>query len=92
MGVIYNWNRYEGNYECSYHPNDEGEATNIGRRFVTLTYCEDIIEWLKQDVLERRIYPESLTSIVRAYVESLEKDILCEDATETRLKEMLWKK
>ena len=78
--------------ECSYHPNDESEATNIGRRFITLSYYEDIIEWLKQDVLERRIYPESLTSIVRAYVESLEKDILCEDATETRLKEMLWKK
>ena len=75
--------------ECSYHPNEESEATNIGRRFITLTYYEDIIEWLKQDVLERRIYPESLTSIVRAYVESLEKDILCEDKTDTWRKDML---
>ena len=75
--------------ECSYHPNDESEATNIGRRFITLSYYEDIIEWLKQDVLERRIYPESLTSIVRAYVEALEKDILCEDKTDTWRKDML---
>ena len=75
--------------ECSYHPNEESEATNIGRRFITLTYYEDIIEWLKQDVLERRIYPESLTSIVRAYVESLEKDIFCEDKTDTWRKDML---
>ena len=77
--------------ECSYHPNDESEATNIGRRFVTLTYCEDIIGWLKQDVLEPRIYPESLTSIVRAYVDSLEKDIFCENKTEAWRKDMLCK-
>ena len=76
--------------ECSYHPNDESEATNIGRRFVTLSYYEDIIEWLKQDVLELRIYPESLTSIVRAYVESLKKDIFCEDKTDTWRKDMLF--
>jgi hypothetical protein len=75
--------------ECSYHPNNEDEATNIGRRFITLTYYEDIIEWLKQDVLERRIYPESLTSIVRAYVESLEKDIFCENKTDAWRKDML---
>lgn len=75
--------------ECSYLPNDEGEATNIGRRFVTLTYNEDIIEWLKQDILELRIYPESLTSIVRPYVESLEKDIFGEDKNDTWQKDML---
>lgn len=77
--------------ECSYHPNNEDEATNIGRRFVTLSYCGDIIEWLKQDVLERRIYPESLTSVVRAYVESLEKDVLNEDAINTWQKNLLCK-
>lgn len=77
--------------ECSYHPNNEDEATNIGRRFVTLSYCCDIIEWLKQDVLERRIYPESLTSVVRAYVESLEKDVLNEDAINTWQKNLLCK-
>ena len=75
--------------KCSYRPDDEDEATNIGRRYVALTYCEDIIEWLKQDVLDIRIYPESLTSIVRAYVEALEKDILCEDLSETWRKDML---
>lgn len=77
--------------EISYHPNDESEATNIGRRFVALTYYEDIIEWLKRDILELRIYPESLTSVVRAYIESLEKDIFCEDATDTWQKDMLCK-
>lgn len=75
--------------ENSYRPDDESEATNIGRRFVALSYYEDIIEWLKRDVLELRIYPESLTSVVRAYVESLEKDILCEDITDTWRKDML---
>ena len=75
--------------ECSYRLNDEYKATNIGRRFVALTYHEDILEWLKQDILELRIYPESLTSIVRAYVEALEKDILCEDKTDTWRKDML---
>ena len=75
--------------ECSYHPNNEDEATNIGRRFITLTYYKDIIEWLKQDVLERRIYPESLTSIVRAYVVSLEKDIFCENKTDAWRKDIL---
>ena len=75
--------------ENSYHPNNESEATNIGRRFVALTYYEDILEWLKRDVLELRIYPESLTSVVRAYVESLEKDIFCEDATDRWRKDML---
>ncbi|MCR5850413.1 MAG: PD-(D/E)XK nuclease family protein [Bacteroidaceae bacterium] len=75
--------------ECSYRPDNEDEATNIGRRFVSLTYYEDIIEWLKQDILDLRIYPESLTSIVRAYVEALEKDILCEDQSDTWRKDML---
>lgn len=75
---------------CSYHPNDEGEATNIGRRFVALAYYEDIIEWLKQDILDLRIYPESLTSIVRAYVESLEKDIFCENEADAWRKDMLF--
>ena len=76
--------------ECSYNPDEEGEATNIGRRFVTLTYSKDIIEWLKQDILELRIYPESLTSIVRPYVESLEKDIFSKDKTDTWQKDMLF--
>ena len=77
--------------ECSYKLDDESEATNIGRRFVTLTFNEDIIEWLKQDILELRIYPEALTSIVRAYVESLEKDIFREDKIEAWRKDMLCK-
>ncbi len=49
--------------ECSYHPDDENEATNIGRRFVTLTYCEDIIECLKQDVKLKR-YEKSFDELL----------------------------
>lgn len=53
-------------------------GTDIGRRFVPLAYNSDIINWLKSDILEARIYPEALTSVVRSYVESLEKDLFAE--------------
>ena len=52
---------------------------NIGNRFVPLAYNCDIVNWLKNDILEARIYPEALTGVVRAYVESLEKDLFAED-------------
>ncbi|MBE6297227.1 MAG: hypothetical protein E7088_01870 [Bacteroidales bacterium] len=52
---------------------------NIGNRFVPLAYNSDIVNWLKNDILEARIYPEALTGVVRAYVESLEKDLFAED-------------
>lgn len=55
----------------SYNYEEEDEATNIGQHFIPLAYSRDIIEWLKEDILEARIYPESLTGIVRAYVEYL---------------------
>ena len=59
----------------SYNYEEEDEATNIGQHFIPLAYSRDIIEWLKEDILEARIYPESLTGIVRAYVEYLEKEL-----------------
>ena len=68
--------------ENSYNPCDEDDAAYIGRRFVALNYSGDIIQWLKNDVLDLRVYPEALTSVVRSYVESLEKDVLCEDDTD----------
>ena len=59
-------------------------ATDIGRRFVPLAYNSDIINWLKSDILEARIYPEVLTSVVRSYVESLEKDLFAEDNSDNQ--------
>ena len=47
---------------------------NIGNRFVPLAYNSDIVNWLKNDILEARIYPEALTGVVRAYVESSQSE------------------
>ncbi len=54
---------------------DEKVDCYIGDRFIELNYKYDITSWLKEDILDKRIYPESLTSIARAYLESLEKDL-----------------
>ena len=59
-------------------------GTDIGPRFVPLAYNSDIINWLKSDILEARIYPEALTSVVRSYVESLEKDLFAEDNSDNQ--------
>ena len=59
-------------------------GTDIGRRFVPLAYNSDIINWLKSDILEARIYPEALPSVVRSYVESLEKDLFAEDNSDNQ--------
>ena len=77
--------------KISYNPRNENDDTDIGHRFVALSYKEDVINWLKTDVLETRTYPEALTSIVRAYVESLEKDLFCEDEQDELLKNLLCK-
>lgn len=64
-------------------------GTDIGRRFVPLAYNSDIINWLKSDILEARIYPEALTGVVRAYVESFEKDMFAEDNSDAWRMDML---
>ena len=64
-------------------------GTDIGRRFVPLAYNSDIINWLKSDILEARIYPEALTSVVRSYVESLEKDLFAEDNSDNQRMDLL---
>ena len=64
-------------------------GTDIDRRFVPLAYSSDIINWLKSDILEARIYPEALTGVVRAYVESLEKDMFAEDNSDAWRMDML---
>ena len=53
----------------SYDRYDENEETNIGQHFSELTYSEDIVRWLTEDILLLRTYPESLTSVVRTYVD-----------------------
>ena len=60
--------------KISYDISDKEESTNIGRRFVTLNYENDIVRWLK-DVLKARIYPESITCMVRSYVDYLENPV-----------------
>lgn len=66
--------------ENSYANDPEDTDSYIGNRFVELNYKYDITAWLKEKVLDARIYPEALTSVVRAYVEYLEKDLFYEDS------------
>ena len=73
----------------SYGGNCEDDSVDIGRRFVPLAYNRDIVDWLKNDILEARIYPEALTAVVRAYVESLEKDMFAEDNSDAWRMDML---
>lgn len=67
--------------EKSYANDPEKDTVSyIGNRFVELNYKNDITAWLKEKVLDARIYPEALTCVVRAYVESLEKDLFYENS------------
>ena len=68
--------------EKSYKKDKENDNYNIGDNFVELNYQNDITAWLKEKVLDARKYPEALTSVVRAYVESLEKDLFNENLFE----------
>ena len=69
---------------------DKKVVCYIGDRFIELNYKYDITSWLREDILDKRIYPESLTSVARAYLESLEKDLFnakpYEDLYQTILK------
>lgn len=64
---------------------------HIGDRFIELNYKYDITSWLREDILYKRIYPESLTAVVRAYLESLEKDLFNDRANEDLYKKILQK-
>ena len=55
----------------SYDPNNDTTTTYIGNRFVQLTYSEDILRWLNEEILNPRIYPEAVTAPVRSYVDFL---------------------
>lgn len=68
---------------------DEKVDCHIGDRFVELNYKYDITSWLREDILDKRIYPESLTAVVRAYLESLEKDLFNAKPYENLYKKIL---
>ena len=65
---------------ASYNVDGEVEGTNLGSRFVWLNYSVDILSWLKEEILNLRVYPESVTSVVRVYVDYLENDLFCTNA------------
>lgn len=91
--------------EKSYNPSDENKLSLkkdkqsqpdpkkccVEERFVQLSYKHDITSWLREDILDKRIYPESLTAVVRAYLESLEKDLFNDRANEDLYKKILQK-
>lgn len=59
----------------SYDVENAKPEINIGSRFVALNYSDDILTWLRTDVLNCRVYPESLTSVVRVYVDYLQNGL-----------------
>ena len=63
----------------SYNVEAEEVDTNIGNHFISINYKEDIKEWLQNDILNNGYYPESLTSIVRTYLDYLRNDLFCDD-------------
>lgn len=65
--------------EKSYKVDGEDEKTNIGNHFIEINYKEDITEWLQNDILNNGYYPESLTSIVRTYLNYLRNELFCDD-------------
>lgn len=84
----------DGNKEVrssSYNTKDEDKCTNIDNRFVTLSYAEDIVKWLKCDILGLRTYPETLTTVVRNYVDCLEKEFLLDADISQNLTKTLYK-
>lgn len=79
----------DGSMEVDAQSYGNNGNVKIGNRFVPLAYNCDIVNWLKNDILEARIYPETLTGVVRAYVESLEKDLFAEDDSDYSRMNML---
>lgn len=72
----------------SYDLENEDQLTNIGSRFISISYANDIVDWLKTDILNNRTYPESLTAIVRQYVECLEDEFSDKKITDEAGKKM----
>ena len=73
----------------SYNTECERDDSNIGDRFVSLSYSDDILAWLKEDVLKSRVYPESIISIARVYVDYLDNDLFNPDKELNKQKALL---
>ena len=73
----------------SYDIEAEAEETNIEGRFVELNYKEDIIAWINREVLNLRVYPESLTAVARTYVDYLQNDLFDDNASDNEQETLL---
>lgn len=73
----------------SYNIEAEVEETNIEGRFVELNYKEDIIAWINREVLNLRVYPESLTAVARTYVDYLQNDLFDDNASDNEQETLL---
>ena len=73
----------------SYDIEAKDEETYIENRFVELNYKEDIIAWINRDVLNIRVYPESLTAVARTYVDYLQNDLFDDNASENEQETLL---
>ena len=74
----------------SYDVDNEQKTTNIGNRFIPLSYTKDILSWMKEDILEKRIYPESLTSIVREYAQHIEDEFVATMHVDESIKKIVF--
>lgn len=61
----------------SYDTENEGVDTNIGNRFIQITYNNDIAQWIVNEVLNVGVYPEQLTAMARVYADYLQKHLFC---------------
>ena len=77
--------------EKSYKVDGKDEKTPIGNRFIAINYKEDITEWLQNDILNNGYYPESLTCIVRSYLDYLRNDLFCDNMDINLQNELLTK-
>ncbi len=73
----------------SYKIEAEAEETNIEGRFVELNYKDDIIAWINREVLNLRVYPESLTAVARTYVDYLQNDLFDDNASDNEQETLL---
>lgn len=73
----------------SYDTVNEQQETNIGNRFVTLSYSNDIAQWIVEHVVNAGIYPEQLTAVARVYTNYLLKHLFCLDAKLTEQNRLL---
>ena len=73
----------------SYDTENEAADTCIDGRFVTLSYSNDIAQWIVEHVVNAGIYPEQLTAVARVYTNYLLKHLFCLDAKLTEQNRLL---